>query len=162
MNLNFLVNNLSSSQLSYYLISNINKDIKKRETIDCDHIIFFEDIARLCLQPICALMHLHESYGAEGFSIATCCGTAEKLLRSVGQSSREKFLYVWDLEWLRGQGSQRKFEYFSNIYGDPSLQLIGRSKEHAKIIKNCFNREVCGVVDNFNIEEIEQIVDKGV
>lgn len=159
MNLNFLVNNLSSSQLSHFLLNNINWDIIKKDRINCDHMIFFEDISRLNVSPLCALMHINEGYGAEGNMIATCCGTAGKMLSFLGQSAKQKFLYVWDLEWIRGSGNDRQFEYFSNIYTHPHIQLIARNEEHAKLIKNSFNVEVVGCVADFDIEEIERIVE---
>lgn len=158
MNLNFLVNNLSSSQLSYFLLNNINRDIKKKEGVDCDHMVFFEDIARINVSPLCALFHINEGYGAEGNMIATCCSTAGKMLNFLGQSSKEKYLYVWDLEWLRGQGNNRRFEYYSFIYTHPHIQLLARSEEHAKVIRNCFNRDVRGIVHDFNMEEMEKVV----
>ena len=40
---------------------------------------------------------------------------------------------------------------------DENLQLIARSESHAKIISNFCNKEVCGIVDNWESSELLQI-----
>lgn len=151
-NINFLLNDLNASQLSYFLIRESNKYISS----DLDIIIFFNDISKVCVKPNFALMGMQESFGVFGPTVATCCKTAATLINNIGQSKREKYFYVWDLEWLRGQ--QKVFDRYKDIYWHPHLQLIARSEEHKKIIENCWNRKVVGICDDFSFEDFKKII----
>ena len=75
---------------------------------------------------------------------------------SLDRKVEEKYFYIWDLDWHRQNG--RDFEYTIQAYNNPQLNLIARSSSHAKAIKNYCNRDVCGVVDNFNIDQLMGVI----
>ena len=68
----------------------------------------------------------------------------------------KKFFYVWDLEWARQHG--KEFDYIVKAYSNKEVNLIARSDDHAKAIKNYCNRDVCGIVPNFNMDQLMEII----
>ena len=50
------------------------------------------------------------------------------------------------------------FEYIIQAFNKDDIQLIARSKDYAKAIKNYCNKDVVGVVDNFNIKQLMEII----
>jgi hypothetical protein len=150
MNTGFLVNNLGSNQLAYYLIRNINQYLDRENPTDI--IIFYEQLTRPCFIPNCAVMYTQEAWSYDGVVIATNLSTAEKLLRF--PSPKKKYFYVWDLEWLRHSG---KFSDYKKLYRNPELKLIARSVQHAHIIEQCWNTSVAAIIENVNIEKLVQL-----
>lgn len=144
--LNILVSNLGASQLAYFLAKNTYEPHKTT-----DVILFYEDMSPMCLRPKSAIMQMAEAWAQAGSTIATNLSTAAKLINFIGP--KKKFFYVWDLEWLRGPIVNYD-KVFLPIYTHPQLQLIARSSIHAKLIANCFNREVIGIVDNANMDDL--------
>jgi hypothetical protein len=71
------------------------------------------------------------------------------------QNSSDKFFYVWDLEWLR---NPLVFTDVVQIMRDENIQLIARSQYHKDLIEKYANREVLGIVDNWNMEQLEELV----
>ena len=107
-----------------------------------------------------AVMDTTEIWGFNGVLISTCVSTTAEIIKSVNPS--KKYFYVWDLEWYRSHlaGFQQRRDYISTVQAfiHPSVNLIARSQSHALAIKNYCNRDVCGIVEDFNIEQIEQVV----
>lgn len=66
------------------------------------------------------------------------------------------YFYVWDLEWLRLGGN---FESYSDIR-NPNVKLVARSKSHAEVIENFSNRKVSYIVDDWNINQIKEIINE--
>jgi hypothetical protein len=61
------------------------------------------------------------------------------------------YFYVWDLDWLENP------VYFSaamKIMRDDQVKILARSKSHAKCINNFCNKDVIGIIDNWNVEQI--------
>ena len=138
--LGFAINNLGPSQLSYYLIKELNSLLKKRG--DLDIIVFYENIARPYIKPEFALMQMAEAWSYGGTVIATDIAIAEKLLTFPAPT--RKAFYIWDLEWLR---KPRMFRELQPTYGH--LELIARSNDHKEAIEGAWNRKVIGVVEDF-------------
>jgi hypothetical protein len=86
-------------------------------------------------------------------AIAASLTCAETLLRSHNRS--DKYLYLWDIDWLI---TPVNFSVACNILRDDRLKLIARSESHAKVISNFCNKEVSGIVDNWNIGELQRII----
>ena len=156
--LGFLVENLGASQLGYYLCNNINKFLGSNPRSDI--ICYYEHFEEECMQPNFQVLHVADAWMQEGAIVATSESTAEKLLGFPG--TRERYFYVWDLEWLRFDKRKPKFGnmgYFPFLpYLNPHLEIICRSKYHADIIENNFNREVKYIVEDFNIKQIMEII----
>ncbi len=150
MKLGIAVKNLGPHQLAYYAIKNINLYCRDRCDMDC--ILFYENQSRPCLPMNFATMQIFESYCYDGIMVATCLSTADKVIKSPG--NKKRFFYVWDLEWIRF--ANKHFNVLHGIYAHPSIQLIARSESHKKLIEDCWNVKVKGVVDDLNIESLIQ------
>lgn len=152
MKLGIALGNLGASQLSYFLIRNLNKFLSERP--DFDPIVFYEEMAKPCLTPAFACMQMVEAWGYDGPVIATSLSTASKLLQFPGPKA--KFFYVWDVEWVRF--ANKPFRPLADVYGASPLKLIARSESHAKLLARCWNKPVEGVVDDFDMTQLFNIV----
>ena len=149
----FMVDELSASQLSFNLIKNIND---YSEDSHDDFVVFFENSTSSILNPNFSLMSLNEVWSFGGFLVATSMSTANSLRKCF--APKKKFFYVWDLEWTRRHG--KDFEISVQAFSDPSIELIARSKDHAKAIENYCNRKVENIVSDFNIEKLMRITNE--
>ena len=136
--LGIMVNALTASQLSLATIGAINRLLAKRS--DVSPTLFFEMATPTCLPLPCAAMSSPEIWGFSGPIIATSLSTADKLRHPI--SPKQKFFYVWDLEWLRYQPD---FWRLRDIYA--SMPIIARSKDHAKAIEDAWNVSVVYIGD---------------
>tara|TARA_Y100001949_G_scaffold11720_1_gene8696 strand:- start:276 stop:785 length:510 start_codon:yes stop_codon:yes gene_type:complete len=152
MNINVLLQNVGASQISYYVIRNLNELGNTRPDIDA--IVYYETMHRNCLPPNFAIMQIAEAWGQHGPVIATSLSTALKL---TGFPSERKIFYVWDLEWLRGQ--QRHYKTYADIYTHPDLELIARSEDHKRAVENAFNREVKHVISDFDTNQLLKVLE---
>jgi len=141
---------MGASQLSFYLIKELNKFSETNPQTDT--IVFYEDIQKNYIPPNFAIMNMSESWGQSGPTIATSISTAKKMLH---YPSKEKFFYVWDLEWIR---NRHPYEKYSKIYADETFKIIARSEGHKRLIENAFNRKVEHVVPDFNMSSIMEVV----
>ncbi len=154
--ISFLIANSGASQMSFYLINELNKFFSKDSQID--PIVYYEDRHRNCVPPNFSMMQISEAWFQPGPIIATSISTAKSLIEF---TSPEKFFYVWDLEWIRNTPAQSvQYENFKDVYTNKSLKLIARSQSHKKLIENCFNRDVDYTVENFNMQQITRIVNE--
>ena len=96
-----------------------------------------------------------EVWGFDAPVIATDLQTASTLINTTGPT--KKYFYVWDLEWMRMGGFKHKT--LSKIYNNESLELIARSKRHAKIIEQCW-RKPSHVMNDFSSTELLEIIKK--
>lgn len=131
-----LVNKLSSSQLAFYFILNGNRFID--ENPKCDLIGMYEVQSKACINPNFAIMPSAELYSFDGVAVATNMSTAAKLLRC--PSPCRKYFYVWDVEYLRIPGIS--YGTLRALYGSKELNLCARSEDHARVLRNAFNRDV--------------------
>ena len=152
MNIGILVRDLVPSQLSYFLIKNVNQ--KCSESVDHDFVVFFENLSGKIIEPNFGMMNTTEVWSFEGHLITTTISTTLTAIKSMSPS--QKYFYVWDLEWLRDLG--KNFEYNIKAFIDEDINLIARSETHAKAIKNYCNRDVVGIVDDFNLEELIGVI----
>jgi hypothetical protein len=153
--INFMVNNLGNSQLSYMLIRNINNEYINNNH-DIDYIVFYDVLAaRLMIKPMFSCMSSCENYGQSGYTVATSSDQAMRLLKTAG--CQRRILYLWDLDWIRGQ-QRHSYPLFSQIYHDPSLEIICRSESHAKLLENSFNVKPIGIVEDFNLKQLKEVL----
>lgn len=147
----FLVRDLGHSQLTYYLVTGINKFLGENSGYDI--CIFYQNLVRPMVETRFAIMNAHEAWGYTNPLISTDLVTTSNLLRYFG--CRRKFFYVYDLEWLHILN--KNYSEYANLYRDSSLTLLCRSESHKKILLNNFDKEV-KVVGDFNINKIAEIV----
>ena len=95
----FLVDNTMANQLSYNLIKNINDYL---ENSSDDIVLFFENSTTSILPPNFSLMSTNEIWSFEGSLFATSVSTSLSVQKSF--APKNKFFYVWDLEWTREHG----------------------------------------------------------
>ena len=148
-----LLESLTSSQLSYCAIKNINEHLEKG---DSDFVALFENGGPTIIQPQFAVMPVNELWSFDGVAIATNVSTAMSLSKSF--SPIKKLFYVWDLEWTRVTG--RDYENIVKPFLDKNLILIARSEDHAKAIENYCNRKGDHIVEDFNIEQLIKVIEK--
>jgi hypothetical protein len=146
-----VVDDLSASQLSYHIIKNINDHLKKSDT---DFVAFFQNSTSNMMGMTFSCMCINEIWSFDGVAVATSVATALAISKTF--SPKQKYFYVWDLEWCRSKG--RDFEYVIQAFNKDDIKLIARSKDYAKAIKNYCNRDVEGIVENFNINQLMDII----
>ena len=149
----FLIEDTSASQLSFNLIKNLNEYSKDSQD---DFVVFFENSTASVINPNFSLMSSNEIWSFAGSLFATSVATAMSMQKCF--APKNKLFYVWDLEWTRRHG--RDFELAIQVFSDPNIDLIARSKEHAKAIENYCNRNVSNVVNDFNIEQLMRIINE--
>jgi hypothetical protein len=150
LNIYALVEDLSMSQKSFYLIKEFNKCI---ENTDLSVGVFHVRAAIPPIKPLfgCRTIALLASY--QGVIISTTLEEAEMCLKSSGKHKR--ILYLWDLDWLE---NPVHYSTAMDILRDDKLKIIARSKSHAEVIENFCNKTPIGIVDNWNIEQLLEVV----
>jgi hypothetical protein len=154
LKLGFAVNSLAPSQLSYYLVREVNRFLGQSKNASTDIVIFYQDIFAPRQMPICATMHINEIWGFDGVLIPTSVSTALKSVRVPGP--QRKIFYPYTLEWIRPQ--QTVYSSFVNAYTSSNLEIIGRNIDHAQVIENCFNRKCIGHVEDFSIDQFMEAI----
>jgi len=71
------------------------------------------------------------------------------------KNNSKKFLYIWDLEWLR---RPLNFDDIISVLSHPDINIIARSNSHKDIITNYCNKEVSGIVDDWSIDQMGEII----
>jgi len=155
MNLGLIVKELGLSQRSYYATRNMNLAARFNLVNDC--CIFWEQVSPTFFKTIFSTMNSSEIWEFNGTLISTCVSTTLTAQKAV--NSAKRFFYVWDLEWMRRyNGRNADYKYNIEAFTDKDTSLIARSKSHASAIKNYCNRDVCGIVEDFNIEQLMEVI----
>lgn len=149
--INFVVPNLGANQLAYYLIHNINTFYEQRNDIDI--LTFYDDMQKYCLFPRFTVLHMASLWGQEGIAIATNFELAQRLLEIPGPT--RKILYLWDLEWLRGR-TMRPYALYRHIINN--IDIVCRHESHAQVVKNGFNKNPIGIVNDCNIQQFLEVL----
>ena len=104
-------------------------------------------------------MAASEVWNFGGVLISTDINTTLTLKKCF--APKKKIFYVWDLEWMRNRmGQTKSFEVLIQAFSDEKIELVARSKDHAKAIENLSNRKVKNIVENFNIEKLMRITNE--
>ena len=152
----FIVNNLMASHLSFSLIKNLNEYVDESNS---EAVVFFENSSSSIIRPNFATMSLNEIWNFNGVLVSTNINTTLALKKCFAPS--KKIFYVWDLEWMRpAMGQNIEFERVVQAFSYESIDLLARSKDHAKAIENYSNRKVKHIVENFNIEKLMRIANE--
>ncbi len=145
--LNVLVDSLSSSQIAFYAIQCANAMCEQGVPV----VLFYEKVARPCLQLLCPSMSIVEAWAQRGVTIATSLSTAARLIQFPGPHA--KYYYAWDTEgWL---AAFRQYGGVAQIFRNPSLHLIARNIDQARVIENNYNVRVASIFDNFDVTAIK-------
>lgn len=141
-----IIKDLGPSQKAFYLIKSFN-ELSKLVSISTS--VFYERPSIPVVRPLFSCMGISFVSSYAGNAISTTLEEADKLLKS--NTSCKKYLYLWDLEWLE---SPMFFTRAYEILSDERLNIIARSESHAKIIENFCNKNVIGIVDDWNPEQL--------
>ena len=87
-------------------------------------------------------------------TISTTLQEADMLLKSNNNST--KYLYLWNMDWLM---QPIHFAPAMDILRDERLHIISRSKSHSDIIENFCNKSPIGIVDNWNLDQLVEVID---
>jgi len=150
MNIAAIVKNLGPSQCNFFLVKEFNKLSE-----DCSNScsVFVNNVTIPVTDPCfsCPIVTFLPQFS--GSCIATSISTANQLLECTGTT--KKFLYIWDLEWLNNPAS---YSETIKIMSNKKINLIARSNSHAGVINNFCNRDVCGIVEDWDKDQLLNIM----
>ena len=145
-----VVGDISTSQNSFFMIKEFNKLI---EDVRFSTSVFFQRPSVPPVKPFFACRGVTYLSSYHGVAIATGMQEAQVLLNS-GNAS-DKYLYVWDLEWI---DNPMMFDQAMKIMRDKRLKIIARSESHAVAIDNFCNKKPIGIVSDWNAEQLIRLV----
>lgn len=151
-----VLNSLFSSQLSYYALRNVNKYLSKEYLTN--FIFFVRELVIPCIEPECGTMRWEELWGYDGHLITTDVESTRKAMMTPGPKSIT--FYAYDIDWFRRlkNSNPPRYEDFASIYQNPNIKIVARNEEYKKLIEGIWNIKVAGVVDDFNMEQMLEIV----
>lgn len=145
-----VVDSLGPTQSSFYLIKEFNK---LTEDVQYAPVCFYNNLSPPVVKPHFSIMNISYYATYDGCTVASSVETANLILKT--HNSSDKFFYVWDLEWIR---RPVQFTDTVSVMRDKRIKLIARSQHHKDLIEKYANREVVGIVDNWNIKQLEEIL----
>jgi len=149
INIAAIIDDLSMSQKSFYLIKEFNKCISNT---DISTGIFYNRISTPPIEPLFACKNVAFLGSYQGVIISTTAQEAEITLKTANNSKR--FLYLWDMDWTM---KPVDFDKYMSILRDDRLRIIARSQSHVDCIENFCNKNVVGIVDNWDIDSLMEI-----
>lgn len=153
MKIGILLNDLMLSQRSFYAVKELSKCL---DNVDDSPVIFYLNMSSKVTDIHFAMMNVYNLTHFSGVCLATDLETADILRKS--NNRMDRYFYIWDLEWLR---STFNYENVLEVMTDPKLKLIARSEDHKRVIENYTNKEVVGIVEDFNIDQLKGLIDEG-
>jgi hypothetical protein len=150
MNIAAIVNDLSPSQKSFYLIKTFNKFI---DDVSISPSVFQSRSCNPVIQPLFSCRQTSSLSSYNGVIISTSLEDAELTLRT--SNNTDKFLYVWDLSWLY---NPIRFSQAMQTLRNDNLKIIARSDSHASVIKNFCNKPVVDILSDWQSDKLLNIV----
>ena len=149
----FVVESLGPNQLAYQLIRSANQLLMERD--DFDIILYYRNLSPLVMKPNFAIMNMYEAFRPDSPLVATDLNTATRIL---DYFTLDRYFYIWDLEHTK---MNRSYEDFAQIYQNPKLKLITRSKQHFDIIQLTWGITPIGIVEDARIEKFLELINAG-
>lgn len=143
------VDDISISQNSYYMIREFNKLSSNKVSPCC----FYHNLAPPPINMNFAIINAYYLSQWTGHVIATSFETANTLQKI--KSAAKKYLYLFDLEWLRFNSN---FEDSMYILRDPEITLIARSLDHADMIENYCNIRPKHTLKDWDSNKLMEII----
>ena len=150
MNIEAILNDLSRSQKSFYLIKTFNKFI---DDVSISPSVFQSRSCNPVIQPLFSCRQTSSLSSYNGVIISTSLEDAELTLRT--SNNTDKFLYVWDLSWLY---NPIRFSQAMQTLRNDNLKIIARSDSHASVIKNFCNKPVVDILSDWQSDKLLNIV----
>lgn len=150
-NIAALMESLGPSQNAFYLIKEWNKAIDDTQLSLSAFVNAHSVPFQTCLFSY-KLSSFLSSY--EGVLISTSIKNAAISIKA--PTRMDRYLYLWDLNWLR---KPTNYNAMYEVLSNDKIKLIARSKEHADMIENFCKKKTVGIVDNWNVDQIREIVE---
>lgn len=145
-----IVDDLMISQNSFYLIKNFNELSRSMKN---QAYCFYNNLSSLCIDPLFSVMNVsYLDHFNDGKIICTNLKNLKTIININNKS--EKYFYVWDLEWLRGNYNYMEIV---TLMRNDSVSILARSESHAKIIENYCNKPVLSILDDWNYKQLEKL-----
>lgn len=141
-----VVSNYGQSQLAYDTIGSLNEFLKQGNKVDVT--LFYETPAPMRQNPLTAIMNIYEAWGYDGDIITTSISSAFKV--SGMPSSQRKYFYTYNPEWVH---NATIFEAYYRV-AQSDINIIARTKEHAILFENNFNKKPIFTLEQMNVEEL--------
>ncbi len=141
-----IVESMRVSQNTFYMTKCFNKMIDDDISPTC----FYLNLSSLTTWPKFSYQNIAYAAGFfGGVMVATSLETAKALQKL--NTNAKKFLYLWDLEWLRGPQ-----DFLENCEILNSMDIISRSTSHSAIIENyCGKKSI--IIEDWNYEKIKEL-----
>ncbi len=150
MNISALVNDLSPSQKSFYLIKSFNSFI---DDTKLSPSVFYTRSCNPVIQPLFACRLTSALCSYKGAVISTTLEDAELTLRASNNTS--KYLYLWNLDWIN---YPMRFSKAMDILGNDDLKIIARSASHASVIENFCNKAPVDILEDWEPKRLLNII----
>jgi len=151
INIAAVINDMGPSQKIFYLIKEFNRALSNVQI----SVSAFVNMATapvirplFCCNNVAFISNYHHT------TISTTLQEADMLLKSNNNST--KYLYLWNMDWLM---QPIHFTPAMDILRDERLHIISRSKSHSDIIENFCNKSPIGIVDNWNLDQLVEVID---
>lgn len=149
-NIAAVIKDLTASQKNFSLIKEFNK-LSLNPKYSCS--VFVERIGIPVIKPLFACPIIAFFSGYKGKAISTTLAETVTMIKTA--TNADMYLYLWDLEWLN---KPVRYEQALDILTNKNLKIIARNESHAKVIRNFCNKDVCGIVDNWESEKLLEII----
>ena len=152
-NISAFMENLGPSQSAFYLIKEWNK-ARNNTSLSLGAFVNVHSMpVSTCLFSY-KLSAFMSSY--QGVLISTTVKNAAISLKM--PTKMDRYLYLWDFEWTKGKPS---YSSICEVLRNDKLKIITRSDDHARMVENFCNKRPVGIVDNWNLKQIESILGLG-
>lgn len=143
-----VVKDMNTSQNVFYMTKCFNYMIHD----DIAPMCFYLNLGAVTIWPQFSYMNIYYSSSFfNGIMIATCLDTARIISKL--NNSCEKYLYLWDLEWLN-----EPRDYIETVELLSKFTLISRSELHQKNILNYCNKNSL-IIEDWDYKQIKQLVE---
>jgi hypothetical protein len=132
----------------YNCIFSINRILKENKH-KVDFTLFYENLAAPPIKPMCSSMNLVEAFQFPGVLVSTDINTTSKLLN---MPAKKRVFYCYDA--AEHQRANYSYTDLLNIYRAPGVLYLARSIDHANLLKNNWNMDNVGIMENFNLEAL--------
>lgn len=143
-----VVDSLSVSQCAHSLINSFNR-LSQEHDVYC----FYTNPSPVVEPPSFSVMNIYHAASFHGNIFATDL-FGGRILTNIKTKSR-KFLYLWDLEWIR---SPMDFKDNLSVLNSPQLEIVARSADHALLIENYTNKIVKHVMSDWEPQTLLEII----
>jgi hypothetical protein len=147
-----LLDHTGFSEENYEIIKEVNNFvIDSLEEIS----IVVNDISTKMMEVNTAVSNIAEiGCFHDGVLITTNILNARQALSA--HTSSRKLLYLWDIDWVH---EVFNYEWLYDTLSDDRIEVIVRSEEHKKALKNLCGKEPLGVLQNFKLEQLWNLLE---